>query len=55
MHDSSTSFLDPIAKVWNHTSVLGVSVSRKKKMLLKAKKLKKLSLMGKKQHILSPK
>jgi hypothetical protein len=55
MHDSSTSFLDPIAKVWNHTSILGIAVSRKKKVLLKAKKQKKLSLLYKKQYNLSPK
>lgn len=55
MHDSSTSFLDPIAKVWNHSSILGIAAVCKKKPALKAKKAKKPSLLCKKQYNCRPK
>jgi|GEM_PF-2801590 len=55
MHDSSTSFLDPIAKVWNHSSILGIAAARKKKPPLKAKRPKKPSLLCKKQCNCRPK
>ena len=36
------NFLDPIAQVWNHSSILGIAGMRKKKKApLKAKKAKK--------------
>lgn len=37
-----TSFLDPIARIWNHDSILSITAkSKKKKGLLKGKKRNK--------------
>jgi len=39
---NAANFLDPIAQVWNMSSILGVAgIRKKKKVPLKAKKAKK--------------
>jgi len=53
-NDYTTGFLDPIAKVWNHSSILGIAACRKKPPL-KAKRPKKPGLLCKKQCNCRPK
>ncbi|MFA6282070.1 MAG: hypothetical protein WCY05_06200 [Candidatus Omnitrophota bacterium] len=40
--EHTANFLDPIAKVWSHSSILGISgIRKKKKVSLRVRKAKK--------------